>query len=290
MRGILSFEATERVSKENGELGLQENLDMITWGKQDGGLVQGLMCFHTTFTCSDGFILKAFNLAKEQGVLTHMHCSEGYYEPNAMLERNGLRTIEHYDALGVLGPGMFVSQCVQISEHEIELLAKRGARVTSMPLSNCEVGGGIAPLPQLTSAGITVGLGSDGYITDFFEVMRGAFLIHKANHTDPRVMPANLVWHLATFGGAQAIGIEKLGCVKPGWKADFMLVKPTLPTPLSAHNIYEQLLLYCNASHVDTVMVAGKVKKANGVVLDADIEVLRTRSQQAAERLWKKAA
>ena len=290
IRGILSFEATERVSKENGELGLQENLDMIAWAKQNPGLVQGLMCFHTTFTCSDEFILKAFALAKEQGVLTHMHCSEGHYEPNAMLERNGLRTLEHYDALGVLGPDMLVSQCVQISENEIDLLAKRAASVTSMPLSNCEVGGGIAPLPQLTSAGVTVGLGSDGYITDFFEVMRGAFLIHKAAHTDPRVMPANLVWHLATEGGAKAIGMDKLGCVKPGWKADFMLVKPILPTPLKAHNIYEQLLLYCNASNVDTVVAAGKVKKANGVVLNADLDAIRARSQQAAEHLWEKAA
>jgi cytosine/adenosine deaminase-related metal-dependent hydrolase len=290
LRGILSFEATERVSKENGLLGLQENLDMIAWGKQDGGLVQGLMCFHATFTCSDEFILKAFTLAKQHGVLTHMHCSEGHYEPQAMLARNGLRTIEHYDTLGVLGPGMLVSQCVQISENEIELLAKRGARVTSMPLSNCEVGGGIAPLPELTSAGVTVGLGSDGYITDFFEVMRGAFLIHKASHTDPRVMPANLVWHLATAGGAQAIGMEKLGCVKPGWKADFMLVKPSLPTPLSEHNLYEQLLLYCNAAHVDTVVVAGAVKKANGIVLEADIDNLRMRTQQAAKHLWQKAA
>ena len=69
-----------------------------------------------------------------------------------------------------------------------------------------------------------------------------------------------------------------------------MLVKPTLPTPLSAHNIYEQLLLYCNASNVDTVVINGKVKKENGVVLDADPDVLRKGTQQAAERLWKKAA
>ncbi len=290
IRGILSFEATERVSKENGELGLQENLDMIAWGKQDGGLVQGLMCFHTTFTCSDEFIQKAFTLAKEKGVLTHMHCSEGHYEPNEMLKRNGRRTIEHYDALGVLGPEMLVSQCVQISENEIDLLAKRGARVTSMPLSNCEVGGGIAPLPQLTSAGVNVGLGSDGYITDFFEVMRGAFLIHKAAQTDPRVMPANLVWHLATAGGAKAIGMDNLGCVKPGWKADFMLVKPTLPTPISAHNLFEQLLLYCNASNVETVFANGVLKKEAGKVLDADVENLRAKSQTAAVKLWQKAS
>ena len=78
-----------------------------------------------------------------------------------------------------------------------------------MPLSNCEVGGGIAPVPDLLAAGVTVGLGSDGYITDMFEVMRGAFLIHKAHRQDPRVMPANVVWKLATEGGAQALGLDR---------------------------------------------------------------------------------
>ncbi|GIR37513.1 MAG: hypothetical protein CM15mP49_28980 [Actinomycetota bacterium] len=40
-----------------------------------------------------------------------------------------------------------------------------------MPLANCEVGGGIAPIPELLDAGVTVGLGSDGYINDFYEVI-----------------------------------------------------------------------------------------------------------------------
>ena len=89
---------------------------------------------------------------------------------------------------------MLASQCVQITPAEIDIIARRGVRVTSMPLSNCEVGGGIAPVPDLVAAGVIVGLGSDGYITDMFEVMRGAFLIHKAARQDPRVMPAGLVW------------------------------------------------------------------------------------------------
>ncbi len=55
IRGILSFEATERISPENGDLGLYENLDMISYGRKKKGLVQGLMCFHTTFTCSRVF-------------------------------------------------------------------------------------------------------------------------------------------------------------------------------------------------------------------------------------------
>ena len=277
IRGTLSFEATERISKSNGELGLSENVDLIKLSKSRNNLVTGLMCFHTTFTCSETFIKRTFELAEENNVLTHMHCSEGHYEPQEMLKRNGLRPIEYYDQIGVLGSGMLVSQCVQIDQNEINLLAARKAKVTHMPLSNCEVGGGIAPLPELVEAGVTVGLGSDGYITDFFEVMRGAFLIHKASHCDPRVMPANLVWHLATAGGADALGLKKVGCIKEGWQADLMLVNPKLPTPIEVHNLYDQLLLYCNANDVDTVMIAGKFRKLEGEVLNANSLVLRNK-------------
>ncbi len=219
-----------------------------------------------------------------------MHCSEGHYEPTVLFERTGLRPIEYYNKIGVLGPQMLASQCVQINQNEIDLLAKHKAKVTHMPLSNCEVGGGIAPLPELVDAGVTVGLGSDGYITDFFKVMRGAFLIHKASHCDPRVMPANQVWHLATKGGADALGLEKIGCLKPGWQADLMIVNPDLPTPIAEHNLYDQLLLYCNADNVDTVMIAGQVRKENGKLIDADLDMLRNNAKAAAYKLWQKTA
>ena len=51
IRGILSFEATERVSKENGQLGLDENKEFIKACQNQGGLLSGMMCFHTSFTC-----------------------------------------------------------------------------------------------------------------------------------------------------------------------------------------------------------------------------------------------
>jgi cytosine/adenosine deaminase-related metal-dependent hydrolase len=175
---------------------------------------------------------------------------------------------------------------VQITPEEIEIIARRGVRVTHMPLSNCEVGGGIAPVPDLLAAGVTVGLGSDGYITDFFEVMRGAFLIHKAHRRDPRVMPASDVWHLATEGGARAIGLDRVGRLAPGWQADLQLIDATFPTPATVGNLYEQLLLYRNANHVRMVMVAGQVRVRDGQVLGADEPALRARVHQAAKALW----
>ncbi len=289
LRGILSFEATERVSAENGQLGLRENAAFIGRCRAESGLVSGLMCFHTTFTCSADFIRQAHALAQERGVLVHMHCSEGIHEPAYALEHFGTRPIHYYDRLGVAGPEMLASQCVQVDETEIALMAERGIRVTHMPLSNCEVGGGIAPVPQMIEAGVTVGLGSDGYIDDFFAVMRGAFLIHKAAHRNPRVMPAPVVWHCATEGGARVLGLEQIGRIEPGWRADLQLIDvTTIPTPLTAHNLLEQLLLYRNEADVRAVMVNGRVRVRDGAVLGADMEQLLANTRQQAARLWAK--
>jgi cytosine/adenosine deaminase-related metal-dependent hydrolase len=155
-----------------------------------------------------------------------------------------------------------------------------------MPLSNCEVGGGIAPVPDLLAAGVTVGLGSDGYITDMFEIMRGAFLIHKAYRQDTATMPAHLVWRLATEGGAQALGLAQVGRLAPGWQADLQLIDAVFPTPATAGNLYEQLLLYRNRGHVRGVMVAGVTRVRDGVVLGVDEAALCARVHRAAERLW----
>ena len=251
IRGILSFEATERVSQENGQLGLRENLEFIRACQESGagatgwagraGRSQAITAIHASIFHSSPVSCattppspapltssgRRSRWPRPKARSVHMHASEGTYEPEHALKHFGGRTFEYYDRLGVAGPSMQASQCVQITPAEIEIIAQRGVRVTHMPLSNCEVGGGIAPVPDLVAAGVTVGLGSDGYITDFFEVMRGAFLIHKAYRQDPRVMPASLVWQLATEGGARALGLEKVGRLAPGWQADLQLIDST---------------------------------------------------------------
>ncbi|NMB89690.1 MAG: amidohydrolase family protein [Chloroflexi bacterium] len=289
LRGVLSFEASQRVSEDNGQLGLRENADFVDDCRPGDGLVSGLISTHTTFTCDAAFIRQAFALAQERGVLLHAHVSEGTYEPEFALQHYGVRTLAYYDRLGVAGPGFLASQCVQLSDEEIGILADRGVRVSHMPLSNCEVGGGIAPVPQMVARGVTLGLGTDGYIDDFFEVMRGAFLIHKANQLDPRLMPAHVVWYLATEGGARALGFEKVGRLEPGWKADLQLIGAGLPTPVEEHNLFEQLVLYRNAADVEYVMVDGIVRVAGGQVLSADWPALHAHTHEAAQRLWAQA-
>lgn len=287
LRGVLSFEATERVSVGNGELGLRENADFIASCRAQGGLVSGMMCFHTTFTCSADFIRRAFSLAAEHSAKVHMHLSEGIHEPEYCLSRFGARPVAYYEQLGVLSENVLASQCVQVDTEEIAILAQRGASISHQPLSNCEVGGGFAPVPEMLAAGINVALGSDGYVNSFFEVMRAAALIPKARLLDPGVMPAAAVWTMATQNGARALGLDDLGRLVPGCQADLLLISADLPTPLAAHNLADQLLLWRNPSDLRGVMCAGRWLLRDGNAVGVDEEALRARVVEAAYRLWQ---
>jgi len=287
LRGILSFEATQRMGPDTARAALEENVALIEACRADSdSIVSGAMCFHTTFTCDEAYVRQAFALAAEHRVFCHAHCNEGIHEGLWCEEHLGSRTMEFYDRIGAAGPNFLASQCVQMSPDEIEIIADRGVRVSHMPLSNCEVGGGIAPVPELIERGVTVGLGSDGYINDMFEVMRGAFLIHKARTLDPGSMPAPLVLHMATEGGALALGLDRVGRLESGYAADLQLVDAEFPTPITADNLADQLVLWRNGAHVSDVMVGGEWRVVNGEVADTDPEALRAETRRQAERLW----
>jgi cytosine/adenosine deaminase-related metal-dependent hydrolase len=191
-----------------------------------------------------------------------------------------------YESIGCLSPNVLASQMVQISAEEIELFARLGAAAVSMPLSNCEIGGGVAPVTELLNAGVRVGLGSDGYIDNFFEVMRGAFLIHKAHRLDPQVMPAKTVYRMATSLGAEAIGRSDLGRIAPGCPADVITVFADAHTPVTSENIYDQLVLFRNPEDVQNVFVGGEQLKADGRLTRLDQQSIGKELRAACDRFW----
>lgn len=285
LRGLLSFEACQRISEENGQTGLRENAAFME--RTAGQRVQGLMSTHTLFTCDEAFTKQAKALAAERGGLTHMHLSESVFEPNWCAEHYGKRPVEIYEEWGCLDENTLASQVVQVTEEELDILARHGVCAVTMPLSNCEVGGGIALVPQMLRRGMTVGLGTDGYVNNFFEVMRGAFLIHKAYQQDPQVMPAKTVVDMATSMGAQALHLSETGTLETGKLADLICVRMDTPTPINEYNVYDQLVLFRNPGDVTHVMVDGKWLKRDGKLITLDRERSRRELAEITDRFWK---
>lgn len=286
LRGRLSFEACERVSTENGNLGLDENIEFVKNHNHAGELVQGINSIHTLFTCSKEFVKRAKKLSCENRCLTHMHLSESVFEPDWCQKEYGKTPVEIYEELGYLDENILASQVVQVSDKELDILAAHGVKAVSMPISNCEVGGGFAPVTKMLERGMTVGLGTDGYVNNFFEVMRGAFLMHKANQQDPQVMPAEVVYEMATSMGAKAAGIEDAGELREGMLADVITVSLDQPTPVNRFNVYDQLVLFTNPENVKHVFVNGKQLKKNGQIVTIDKEAARKRLKETTEKFW----
>jgi cytosine/adenosine deaminase-related metal-dependent hydrolase len=287
LRGFLSFEASQRISESNGEESLQENSRFIRKCSQNQGIVNGIMCTHTLFTCSLPFLSRARALATQLGSEIHIHLEEGKYETEYCKDKYGELPVEVYEKIGFLGPDLITSQCIYTSAEETALLARYDVKISHMPLSNCEVGGGIAPVKRFLDSGLTVSLGTDGYITDMFEVMRGAFLIHKGYLQDANVLPADRVFEMATLSGAKTLGIsDRVGSIETGKDADIVLLDSRFATPITCSNVYAQLVTFGKGSHVNTVVVGGQIIVDNGVMTTISEERAHAACMRTAERFW----
>lgn len=285
MRAIVSIESSERVDRENGVRCLNMNRDAVRYFK-DSKLVSGAICTHTTFSCSEEFIHLASEMAEEEDAILQFHLSESSYEPERIKHEYNTKPVKIYEKVGALRPTTLASQCVKVDDEEISVMAKYGTKASHMPISNCEVGGGIAPIPSLLEAGIDVGLGTDGYVNNYFELMRAAFLIHKANHERADIMPADLVFKMATELGAKAMGLPNSGLLKEGYVPDFVIIEPNYPTPVRLTNIYDQIVIYSNPEYVRDVYIAGTAIVKNSKITSFDEEAAKEKLRQQTELLW----
>lgn len=287
IRGIISFEATERHSRDEGFRGLDENLRFIRKEKQ--GRVAGMISLHASFTVSDELIEKAVEMQRELGRPLTMHVCEGFGDTYHSLERYGKRTLERLYAKRFMGPRTVLAHCVNISRDELDLIRRSRTKVAHNPLSNMLNAVGVAPVREMLDAGIVVGLGNDGYIFDAFENIRAAFLIHKLHHRDPRATSPLEILEMATVKAAECYGLSHLGSLEPGKQADIVVIKPQLmPTPLTKHSVYGHLVNTVRGSDVDTVLVGGEAVLGNGKPVKANASHVSRVAQAAASRLWKR--
>lgn len=285
LRGVLCIEASERRGAETGRQAMREN-ERFAQACGSDGLVRGMQCLHTSFTCSESFVRAAKESAARVGCGVHLHLSESPFEPSECLRRYGVRPVEWYDRLGFWDETVLASQVVAVNEEEIARLAERRVRVAHMPLSNCEVGGGVAPVPLMVRRGLCPGLGTDGYINDPFDVLRGAFLLHKAAERDASVMPARAVLAMGTAWGAAAIGLPELGVLAPGRPADVIGIRDEFDTPLTVENAADQLVLFRGRGDVRLSLVAGRLLLWRGEPTTLDAEAVSAAARREAARLW----
>lgn len=284
VRAFVSNEATERVGQEISRKLLEENERVLKLT----GRVQGVMSVHTTFSCSGPFIQEAKEIALKYGRLFQLHVSEGTYHVEDILKRFGTRPIHYLNDLGVLDEYTVASQCVHLSDDEIDVLAQTGTKISHNPVSNMEIGTGAAPLAKILEAGAKVSLGDDGFIRAFdpFVNLSSTFLLHSLQ--TPGQVSVDDVFELHTTRAANALHINA-GAIAPGKLADLVMLRDTSATPLLPENVVYHLVVGASSADVSHVIVDGRLVVENGEAKMVDEEAVRERAFRTISRLWAEA-
>ena len=291
IRGILSFEATERRTHAEGSRGVRENERFIMKvKKRRSRLVRGMFSVHASFTASDELLQYVRDLADRHKVPITIHVSEGFGDVYHNYEKFDKRTVERLSDIGFLGPDVVLAHCVRVNDSELSLIKNARAKVAHNPLSNMLNAVGIAPVAKMLSMEIPVGLGNDGYIFDGFENIRAAFLLHKIANLDPRVISPWEALEMATIKGAELYGLEnELGSIEPGKLADLIIIDPApSPTPVRAESVVRHILSTINGNNVETVVVGGKIVMRDKKVLTLDEKEVVDSCRKSAEKIWQK--
>jgi 5-methylthioadenosine/S-adenosylhomocysteine deaminase len=215
-------------------------------------------------------------------VSVNIHLSETRGEVDDCIDAHGHRPAAYLDELGLLGPNTVLAHGCWLDPAELDLVAERGATVVSNPVSNMKLAGGRTfPYPEALTAGVAVGLGTDGTASnnnlDMFEQMKVFALIQKHTADDPAVAPADEVLDLAWGRGSSVLGGTPLEVGQP---ADFLLVRRDVPE-MSVGDLEADLVYAANGSAVDTMVVDGRVLMAGRVVAGADEAMAEVRDRAA---------
>lgn len=207
--------------------------------------------------------IRRFADQKRIGISAHVAESKSVVEFTA--EKHGQSGVVTFlDGFGIPAAGSIFAHCVHIAEDEIRILRESGTSVSHNPVSNMMLGDGVAPVIAMLRSGVNVALGTDGaasnHSQDLFETMKAASLLQKVHHQNAGIIDPYAVLHMATVGGARALGLSSLcGTIEVGKRADLLLVRVETIHNQPINDLFSQLVHCAKASDVQTVIVDGQV-------------------------------
>jgi len=247
---------------------------------------------HAPYTVSDETLTRVRTLADELDLPIHMHIHETAFEVEEAERLTGQRPLQRLQQLGLLSPRLQAVHVTQINDEDLKLLSEYGVQVIHCPESNMKLASGATPVQQLLNQQVNVALGTDGAASnndlDMLGEMRTAALLAKLTAGEPTALDAHAALHMATLGGAQALGLsDEIGSLEVGKAADLTAIDLSGLAQQPIYHPVSQLLYTCNAAQVSDVWVAGKPKLRAGKLCSLDTGPMLQQATELATRIRK---
>jgi 5-methylthioadenosine/S-adenosylhomocysteine deaminase len=188
--------------------------------------------------------------------------------------------ITYMERNGLLSSRLNIVHSVWTSRTEMDRLARADAGIVLNHLSNMKLKSGIAPVCDLRDAGVRLGLGCDNCsgsdVQSMFQAMKTFCLFSAVSEPEPGPPLSHEALRHATLGNARTAGLAgKLGAIKPGHKADLVLIDLNDAAYLPYNSAARQLVYTEAGRGVDTVIIDGRVVMQDRKVTTIDEDALR---------------
>jgi 5-methylthioadenosine/S-adenosylhomocysteine deaminase len=194
-----------------------------------------------------------------------------------------------FTAPGILGPHNIFNHCTRVPQQTWKSLADAGVHITVNPRSDALFGfdDETFAYQQAIDHGLTPALGIDldtAFGSDLFGEMHALFAQQRSamryrrfrgEQNVPRPISVDSVLRAATVNGARAAGLEgEVGTLTPGKQADIIMVRTNGVAVFPVTNAIGTIVQAVERCDVDTVMVAGVIRKRAGELLGVDVAKL----------------
>src|SRR6266496_3694983 len=255
-------------------------------------LIVAAIALHAPYTVSEEHLKAARAFSDRTGAPIVTHISETKREVDDSLKAKGASPIDYLARIGFLNNRVIAAHVVWPSAEELDVLKRLDVGVVHNPQSNMKLASGVAPVPKMLSAGLRVGLGTDGAASNndlnMWEEMDTVAKLHKVFTGDPKVISAQEAFEMATIRGAQALHLEKqIGSLEPGKRADLVIVERDALNQIPIYNIYSDLVYATKASDVRTVIINGRMVMQDRRLLTLNETAIKNGARIFRERIIK---
>jgi len=240
--------------------------------------IQGLFGIDATTGMEDELLADVAKAALHSGAGAHVRLQDDGGESDA---------VNRLERLGVWRNGGLASYSGPMAPDAEMVFREREVWIAHGAQSDILSGTGTLDLARAASSVLRLALATDGCGPSVSEEVRSAAYRQRTRGRDLKDA-IRLACRAAFAGNAdlatRVFGAE-LGRIKPGARADLVVLDYRAPTPLEEENLPEHLFWGALRAPVHSVIVNGKILYQNRQFKDLDEERIRARAREAARKL-----
>ncbi len=251
--------------------------------RPSGGLLHWAIGPFAPQRCSPELIRGCAELADIHDLGIYIHTYETRSQVLMAREKyteNGGSFIRYMDANGMLSHRLNIAHSVWLSREEMDMMAEADAGAVLCHNSNMKLKSGVSPMLDMRSAGMRLGLGCDNCsgsdVQNMFQAMKSFCMLGAISDPMPGSELSHHALRYATLGGARTALLEnELGALKPGYKADFMMIDMSDVGWIPYNSASRQLVYTETGRAIDNVVIDGKIVIQNRKCTTIDEDILR---------------